>query len=381
MRTGMKISCCFLTLVLLTGCWDAKVIQNLTYITAIGVDYVGDEYICYAQVSNISNIAKQESRNVGKQPSIWVAKGVGKTFTDALVSIYRFSQVRLFWGHIKSVVLSENAIRKGINPIFDMMNRYREIRYNIWVYGTNMPLDQVLIEPSIINLSPQESTLENPEEIYKQSSFIPPLYWYRLIALTKEPVNVAAIPSITISNKNWKENGKPQALLLVNGAYYLNLDHMAGWLSLTDLRGLRWLENQTVRTPLTATLNDKPIADLVVVKPRQSIKLIEKGAELHFDVTVKARAYVNQLHENVSEDVIEAQAAKIIEAEIKDTYKKGAQLGIDTLKLELYVYRNHPHKWNEIHDKHKKILHEHALDTVKVKVHIMHSGKFKQRVR
>jgi len=381
MRPGMKISCCLLMLILLTGCWDEKIIQNMTYITAIGVDYADGKYICYAQVSNFSNIAKQESGTNGKLAPIWIARGVGTTLDDALTSLYHFSQMRIFWGHIKVLVLSENVIRKGLNPIFDLMNRYREIRYNMWVYGTKAPLDQIFIEPSINNLNPLVSILQNPEDIYKQSSFIPPLYWYRLIALTNDPVNVSALPSIAISKGNWKEGSKPRSLPMVNGAYYLNLDHLTGWLSFSDLRGARWLENQTARTHLTVASNDKPIADLILAKPRHSIKLIEKGTELHFEVTVKVRAFVDQLHENVSEDVIEAQAARIIEAEINDTYRKGAELGADTLKLELYVYRNHPHKWNEMNDKHKKILGEHALENVKVKVSIKHSGKFKLRVK
>lgn len=45
---------------LLTGCWDIREVQDINYISAIGVDYKDGEYIIYAQMLDFSSVAKQE---------------------------------------------------------------------------------------------------------------------------------------------------------------------------------------------------------------------------------------------------------------------------------------------------------------------------------
>ena len=46
---------------LLSGCWDNKEVQDINYITALGIDYKDNKYIIYVQMLDFATIAKQES--------------------------------------------------------------------------------------------------------------------------------------------------------------------------------------------------------------------------------------------------------------------------------------------------------------------------------
>ncbi len=99
---------------------------------------------------------------------------------------------------MKALVLSENAMKHGMKEIYDMLNRYREVRYNILMYGTNEPLHEILIQKSILNFSPLDTLMDLPYQIYSQRSFILPEYGYKIIAQMNEPSGLAMIPCLTL---------------------------------------------------------------------------------------------------------------------------------------------------------------------------------------
>ncbi|MCY7482840.1 hypothetical protein M5X06_24220 [Paenibacillus alvei] len=48
-----------LSLVLpLAGCWDIKNVQDMNYVTALGIDYVNGKYIVYTNSLEFTNVAK-----------------------------------------------------------------------------------------------------------------------------------------------------------------------------------------------------------------------------------------------------------------------------------------------------------------------------------
>ncbi len=98
MRNAKKIALSLLILMLVSGCWNSKDIQNMAYVTALGVDYENGRFKSYAQMLNFTNIAKSDTGEVGKPVPIWVGVGEGKTLTESLTTMYATSQIRVFGG-------------------------------------------------------------------------------------------------------------------------------------------------------------------------------------------------------------------------------------------------------------------------------------------
>lgn len=368
-------------LFLLPGCWNSKDIQNMAYVTAIGFDFEDGKFVTYAQILNFSNIAKSETSKVGSTVPVWIGKGEGVTVTESFNNIYATSQLRIFWGHVKSIVLTERFIKQGgrMQEAYDMVNRYREIRYNILMYGTKEPLRNIFVQKSLFNLSPLESLLATPNQMYSQRSYILPVYGYKIIAHIKEPGQSAMLPSLSLENGSWTEDHKPRRMFKIDGAYYFNHNSMVGWLSEKDLEGYRWLQKKLERSPINIPNDAHPAAALVMIKPKPHIYPVLKNGKIYYNIHLSIKAYVDEMVRDMKKEEIEEQAAQVIRNEIRETYNKGLRINVDVLQLGEQLYRNHPKVWRQQSDGEFALTPE-SLDRIDVKVKLLHTGKYKDRV-
>lgn len=363
----------------LTSCWNTKDIQNMDYATAIGLDFENGKYLTYVQVLNFSNIGRSETIEVGKPIPIWVGKGEGETLSESLSSIYSTSQMRIFWGHVKTIVCSENMLKRGVEEAYHAVNRFGDIRYNILIFGTKEKLSDLFIQKSIFNLSPLDTIMFSPEQIYAQRSFIVPKTSNQVIAQINEPGEPAMLPSLTINKKTWHEDKKNKSMLQINGAYFFNQDKMAAWLSEDELAGTRWTQKQLKRSLIKIPSQGNPIAVMVMINPHYKVDVDVVDGKVWYDISLKIDATLDELMKNVSIDYLEQQASRVISDEIRESFKNGLAKQVDVLMLEESLYRNHPKQWHKLHKTQSFLLNQECLRKITVKVNLRNTGKYKGR--
>ncbi|MCZ8515368.1 Ger(x)C family spore germination protein [Paenibacillus filicis] len=381
-KTAVSTALACFMIVFLTGCWNSKEIQKMAYVTAIGLDYENGKYITYVQVLNFSNIARGETGEVGKNVPAWIGKGEGVTVTESFNSIYSTSQLRIFWGHVKAIVVSERFLKNSerVKEAYDMLNRYREVRYNILLYGTKEPLRDILSQKSILNLSPLDTLMDTYAQMYSQRSFILPTYGYKIIAQFNEPAVSATLPSLSIDRKSWSEDKRERPMFRIDGAYYFHAQQLTGWLSEKDLEGYRWLQTKLERSPINIPDNSSPDAAVVLIKPNVHFQYVVKHGKPYFSIHLTMMAYVDEMVRNLSKKQIEEKSAQVIKVQIIETYNKGLSIQADVLKLGEYLYRENPKLWQSLHHDGELIIEPDSLDSIDVKVTLMHTGKYKGRV-
>ncbi|MCD9020923.1 Ger(x)C family spore germination protein [Cohnella silvisoli] len=363
----------------LSGCWNAKDIQNLAYVTAIGLDYVNGQYITYVQILNFANVGKTENMEIGKIIPIWIGKGEGKTISQSITSIYSTSQMRLFWGHVKAIVCTENILKRGVDEAFDALNRYREIRYNVLIYGTRENLSDIFTQKSIFNLSPLDTIMFTPEQIYLQRSSILPINGNLLAAKLNEPGEPAMLPSLSINKTVWKEDIKNKPMLQINGAYFFTETKMTAWLSEEDLAGARWTQPELKRSLINVPADGTPQASLVLIKPHYKVKLDVRNGEVRYDVHLKISANLDELLKDIPIKSLEEKAEKVVRDQIVSSYVKGLEKKVDVLKLDEILYRDHPKIWHKMHRSQSFTLIRESLRRVDVKINLVNTGKYKAR--
>lgn len=369
-----------LTLLTLSGCWSGKEIQIQAYAKAIGVDHVDNEYIVYVQMLDFKSIAKMEGGSSTEEASVWVGKGHGATFNMAINDLYKTVQLPISWGHVTAILLSDNMLRMEDNKIGEMMNRYPEVRYNAWVYGTKGSIEELLSATPMFQLSPLSSILHSPEKNYGQYSMFPPVLFFQYLANVNEPAISAYLPSLTLNNEQWKENDKSHRQLMINGAFFEANNVTKGFLSTRKLDGYHLLQENMHRSPLNIERDGIMYGEISIGEPHITIKPIIQGSDVKFRIKAKYLSAMYEYLQPISNDEMTAIATEIIKGQIMGSYKEGLKIGVDIYGLEDTLYRHNPGLWKKLTNNGQHLLlDEQSIEKLDINLDILYNGKFKRR--
>ncbi|GLX69887.1 Ger(x)C family spore germination protein [Paenibacillus glycanilyticus] len=376
-----KIIVFLLAASLLPSCANSRDIQNLAYVTVLGIDYVDGEFRTYVQVLNFSNIARSESTQLGKKVPVWVGMGRGDTLALALADTNATSQFPLFWGHLKTVVLGENVLKRGGKETYGTLNRHYEVRYNVLVFGTKDKLEDILTQKSIFNLSPLDSIIYTSVQNRSQSPYVLASYGNRLIANMNEPGNSFYMPSISINRNTWLEDKSPRGMFEMDGAFFFDKGQLVNWLSVEELKGLRWATKDINKTLLQIPLEDDQKGAVQFAHPHMRVTpKLSSGGDAKFDLKVTAKGTIREAF-NTPIHELEKKAQEAIEAEIRQTFRNGLAKHCDPFKLEETLYRRNPAAFHKLTQGGSFFLTEQSLGSVQVKVKIISTGKYKEIVK
>ena len=146
-----KILIIILTLLLCTGCFDYKEINDLAIINAIGVDYENDEYVITLEILN-DQIDKDSSKITS-----YTKVGHGKNLTSAIENAADKLSKQLIFNHIKLMILSKSVVENKFDNIIDLFLRNTYFRENFYVISSTDTRPEDLLNHTT-NESPIAST-------------------------------------------------------------------------------------------------------------------------------------------------------------------------------------------------------------------------------
>ncbi|NEZ41266.1 Ger(x)C family spore germination protein [Paenibacillus alvei] len=364
-----------LSLVLpLAGCWDITNIQDMNYVTALGIDYVNGKYIVYTNSLEFTNVAKQEGTRSPSKPPTWIGKGEGYTLDSAVNDIYAASTLQIIWDHTTVLIFSERALQKDVNKMIDSLLRFSGIRYTPWVYGTKTPIADLFAVSPPFNLSPIASMLYAPDEILKQQTNIPPLQLLKMVALLNEPGCTVLLPSLSLNNEEWMKDKKTISQHELNGVFVLQNGKYKNWVKQEEGLGLRWLSNQIHNVHIGVGRPTSPDAILTINKHKVSVNVSLHGEVPKFNLVIDVRGSVEEIADNATEEAIIAAAKEKIKNDVQQTFQQGLNRNLDIYSLKNHVYRKYLSIWKKNKNGSLLQLTPNSLERIDVRVQIEHSG-------
>lgn len=378
MRTCVRIIKLILLMVilnLLTGCWDIKEIQDMNYITAIGIDQEDGNFIVYTQMMDFTSVAKTETGKAEKPSQVWTSKTKGKTLDMAVNALYDTLQERTSWSHISCILLSENVLKSNVLTKLDTIGRYQEVRMTPWVYGTKDSIDQLFTVPAFFNLSQLNTLAHEPTEEFKQRSYIVPIRYFDFMALITEPASTVLLPNLSVDKKTWSLNQKDNPKLVINGVFAISKGVSNGLFTNDKLTGLRWLETDTKRSHILITNKRGEYAGVVVLtNPKVRKELVIVNGMPKYRVHLKLNGSVDEALDDMTKAEIEIQAAAEVREEILTTFKNGVASKTDLFSLEHLFFKKDSRLWKKTYQSSSQPIDPGALESVQVKVHLEHAG-------
>ncbi|MCM3745784.1 Ger(x)C family spore germination protein [Paenibacillus pasadenensis] len=365
---------------LLPGCSNSRDIQSLAYVSAIGLDYQDGKYQAYVQVLNFSNIASSETVMLGKPVPVWIGRGVGETISGALAETNATSQSRLFWGHVKAVIVTERMMERGVYGLISSLVRDRQGRYTALFYGTRENLEEIMVQKSIFNLSPLDTMMFTAVQLNTQKAYILPMKANEAFAYLNEPGGSGMLPEIGLNRKTWHEDRESKPMFIIKGAFFFDDHELQSRMSMEQLKGMRWRDRKLDVTPLKVNSNGRAAAVLMLGRPDFKIKVRFKDGQPKYDISIKTYGYLSDLIQYESVPKLQQLAQEAIKQEVLRTYKLALANKSDCYRLQLSLYRRYPRTFNQLTKNSSFTLDEQSISSVKVKVFLRTTGKFKGNV-
>ncbi len=342
----------FTSAVFLTGCWNAREINELAFVMGIAVDEAKDNKVkVTVQMAKPSTFSKSPTGGSGgdKEKLFWVATAEGKTLFEAIRNMATFSSRRIFWSHNKVILIGEKLARRDISNILDFFTRNSELRLRTWVVVVPGEAGQLLEKGPNMEEDPATSM----EKVIAGRALTGKSYATMLKDFTDDYLSPATYP---VTGKLTVAKGQSQPAIKLEGAAVFEKNKLAGWLDEQETRGYLWLKN-TIGNPVLVVpcpSGGEPMS-IEVTMSKVDFKSHFKGQQPYLTIMVKTSGNLGEQKCNI--DFTKPEKRREIEKALETTISKDIQsavkaaqqdFGLDYPGFNHIFHRQQNQKWYEI---------------------------------
>lgn len=345
-------------LLISSGCYNYKEINDMAIVSSIGIDKdnKNDKYIVSAQIMN-----SKESEN-SEDSQITVYTKEGDTVHEALRNITLKSPRKLYGNHLSKIVLSEEVAKEGIDNILDTFNRVTEVRneFIITIVKEDKASDvlKVLTTTESIPAEYVKLSLKIADETSgltyatKLDEFIS-LYLKKgidpvvpVLKIDKKEKKGTTINNITTTN--------PISKIVIEDLAVTNKGKLETYLKNEEVIGYNFLRNQIQKMIIPVKCDDKNnYASIAILKNKTKSNTSKKDNKyiINFDINSEAIITEYNCESNLKNEKVIEKLEKDTEKKINRYIKKSLDKQKETkgkfLGLERLIYLDYPKYKNE----------------------------------
>lgn len=370
-RKSVIMLLCF-CLLLSSGCWDRKEINESFITIAVGVDtYPGNKLQFTEQIPippAKPKITALRGSAAIKRASFLTVSTVGSSFTEGARKVHLQIPRAPLWQHATCYLFSEDFARKGFSGEVDWLYRNRNIRKIGYMFVTRntSPADVLNVADEIEPIPAIElvSMVQNQDSsigIYtpaKLGDFL-----IKTVTRGVEP----AVPGVKIVD----ENGKKR--LTLSGTAVFKSGKLVGWLNEEESRGYRWLRPTTiiggvkqVRCPVCG----KPVV-LETIRSRCTIAPTVRNGQITMNIKIKEEGNfyeqkcTHQLLTPETISILNHEAAQLIESQVRAAVSRAQNLDSDIFGFGEALNSVYPEEWDRVEHRWAEVF-----PSVKIRVEV-----------
>lgn len=344
----------------LSGCWSKRELNELSIVSALGIDKDGDGYTVTAQVINPRQIS-QQTQDIQTPVTNYTTSG--RTLFEALRRLKLESPRRIYMSHLRIVVFGEELAREGIAKVIDFLLRDHEMRTDFYMLVAREERAQRILGI----LTPVEQIPGNKVYLALQTSqrVWGPTYAVDLEELAgdlmsegKNPVltgiMVEGAPQTGSSIENIERVEAPARLRIGHLAAFKG-DRLVGWLDETESRGYNLILENITNSVVTIPCEGEGNITMEITRLQTRVKgELSKGRpEIQIESRVEANMGDAECQVPLSGERMQQRMKERLEEEIKGymeaAVKRARQdLGSDIFGFGRTIYRAYPKVWEEL---------------------------------
>ena len=345
-------------LLISSGCYNYKEINDMAIVSSIGIDKdnKNDKYIVSAQIMN----SKESEDSEDSQITVYTKEG--DTVHEALRNITLKSPRKLYGNHLSKIVLSEEVAKEGIDNILDIFNRITEVRnefiitivkedkasdvLKVLTTTESIPAEYVKLSLKIADKTSgltYATKLDEFISLYLKKGIDPVV---PVLKIDKKEKKGTTINNITTTN--------PISKIVIEDLAVTNKGKLETYLKNEEVIGYNFLRNQIQKMIIPVKCDDENnYASILILKNKTKSNAAKKDNKYIINFNINSEAIITEYNckKDLTDEKVIKKLEKDTEKKIKRYIKKSLNKQKETkgkfLGLERIIYLDYPKYKNE----------------------------------
>ncbi|QDQ02441.1 Ger(x)C family spore germination protein [Lysinibacillus fusiformis] len=362
MKKSVTLILLILFLLLLSGCWSKRELNEIAIVLAFGVDKIDDEYQISVQIANPSETTNKLASSTGRLPVVtFISKG--ESILDAVKNLSTVTPRKAYFAHLQIVVIGEELANEGIKNILDLLARNNEVRddFNI-IISRNAYAKDILTILTPIEKIPANKLKNSLNVSEKDLGSTLSVNFNDLMSSLKSDAKSSVLSVIEIKgdtklgkDKKNVEMIETPAVLQYTGLALIKEYKLIGFLAKKESKSLNYLKNNIDNTVEIVSCPKKgdltTVISNVLTKTNGKIEEGKPTITVHIDVEQKVgevNCEVN-LTDGKTLQMINNKTANLIEFKLNEVLNLiQKEYQTDVLEYSEVLHRADPAEWNKL---------------------------------
>ncbi len=374
---------------LLSGCWDSEELADLSIVTALGIDKEEDKYKVTVQILNPSELAGD---TLTTRSPVNSYTETGDTLMEALRRLTTTVPRRMYFSHLRIIILGEEFARDGIAGILDLLSRDHEMRtdflFAVVKDDSAKNVLEILTPLEKIPANKLWGMIQTSEEVW---SGVASVEIDELISAVTSKGKEASITGLQIIGDPEAGSKLPNVENIVPftmiGAYHEGAfqdDKFVGWLNENQTRMLNNIANKVKSTVITIPCGEKGNLSLEVLNSNTEKKAKVKGNTPTIDVTITKQtniadvSCVLDLTDSTEITRLQKKVEKDLGKLMEESVKGIQEMGTDIFGFGEEFKKNHFTYWKTVENNWDDVFSNQLEVNIKLDVQIKGTGTTNQ---
>lgn len=344
----MRIFFGFICVLLLTGCWDRTEINDLAFVTATGIDKLGENDFRVSVQTPLPGSMGGPSGGgggTGGEKPFYVDSGNGRNIREANDALQRRMSRELFFAHRRVFIFGEEVAKGGIEPSLALILEHPESRLSTYLLVAKGEAMDILTASPHFEQLPAEAV----RELTKAAIEIDTRKVYNEIHLPGKDPAIPVIRTVKTENKGTDEKSEVQ----IDSSAIMKDDKLQFIANEKETSGLTWLlqgmKDKNITVPIQK--NGEIILRIPDYNIRTSFTVKNNLPEFTIKLSVDSIMLQNEANLNLEDKDTYEMATRKTEALIKEQVEAiiehAKKEGVDPFGLGLHVYRMDNMFWEQ----------------------------------
>jgi len=368
-----------INIIMFTGCWDYREIDNLSIVAGVAVDKNEQgQYVLTVEVVDMH----EGGKDVKVKSKLLEVKG--DTFFDAARNIIKITAPKLYWGHTEIVIFSQDVAREGIIEILDWLSRDAEPRLTIDLLVSREDTAKEIFDTQSIISEVRSYEINDMLKAQTNLSKAPKVKIYDFIsALSSEGVSAILSAIKTADNKG-------EMTTEISGTAVFKGDKLIGFLDEDQTKNCLFVMNKIKGGAIN--IGKQPEGkikniSLEIVNNKTKVKPVYSNGEISMNIDIKTETdiiehgsevdFVNEEGYLVLKEDVQKQLKSDIESVIRMVQQ---DFDVDIFGFGKTIKQDMPDLWKKIGPDWENIFRNLEVN-INVKIEMKNSGRLGRAIK